>query len=411
VEAFRIAFSSLVANRLRALLTTLGIIIGVGAVIGLISLGRGVEDFIASEFEGLGSNLLVVFASPPQSPTRERIQPISTVEAADILALDTIAAIAPIHGLQGDMILRRENVPSVTSFGVTPSYIEVRNYNVEFGRFIDQASIDNKDRVVALGWGVAEELYGEDVMVENFNPVGETVRFLNTTFEVIGVMEETSELAGENENVYIPISTSQQRLAPPFRARTRDGGYFLDALYIQAASEEVMDQAAREIETYLVDAHNIQFSGEEDFTVVNQSDLLESLGAITQNLTIFLSLIASTSLLVGGIGIMNIMLVSVTERTKEIGIRKAVGAKRSDILFQFLIEAVVLSLLGGFLGIGLGWLISVIGTVTVEQLDLSVQSDSIALATTVSVIVGVFFGLYPAWQASRKSPIDALRFE
>ena len=411
MDAFRIAFDSLIANRLRALLTTLGVIIGVGAVIGLISLGRGVEDFIASEFEGLGSNLLVVFASPPQSPTRERIQPLSTVEAADLLALDSIAAIAPIHGLQGNVVLGRENAPGVTSFGVTPDYINVRNYNVAYGEFINDTHIADRNRVIALGWGVAEDLYGEDVMTDDFNPVGETVRYMDTTFDVIGVMEKTSEIAGENDYVYIPISTSQQRLAPPFRARTRDGGYFLDAIYLQATSEDVMDQAALEIEQYLVDAHNIQFSGEEDFTVVNQSDLLESLGAITQNLTIFLSLIASTSLLVGGIGIMNIMLVSVTERTQEIGIRKAVGAKQLDILLQFLIESIVLSLLGGFLGIGLGWLISVIGTVTVEQLDLSVQMDSVLLATSVSIMVGVFFGFYPAWQAARKNPIDALRFE
>ncbi len=411
MEIFRIAFDSLIANRLRAFLTTLGVIIGVGAVIGLISLGRGVEDFIASEFEGLGSNLLVVFASPPESPTRERIQPISTVEAADLLALDTIADIAPIHGLRGNVVLGRESVPGVTSFGVTPSYINVRNYDVAYGNFISQLNVNNKDRVIALGWGIAEELYGEDVMTEDFNPVGETVRFMETTFEVIGVMEETSEIAGENDYVYIPISTSQQRLAPPFRARTRDGGYFLDAIYLQAASEDAMDEATFQIQQYLTDAHNIQFSGEEDFTVVNQSDILDSLGAITRNLTIFLSLIASTSLLVGGIGIMNIMLVSVTERTKEIGIRKSVGAKQTDILFQFLIESTVLSLLGGLLGIGLGWLIAVIGTVTVEQLNLSVQMDAVLLATSVSIMVGVFFGFYPAWQAARKNPIDALRFE
>ena len=279
------------------------------------------------------------------------------------------------------------------------------------GTLSAQLNREQKDRVIALGWGIAEELYGEDVMTEDFNPVGETVRFMETTFEVISVMEETSEIAGENDYVYIPISTSQQRLAPPFRARTRDGGYFLDAIYFQAASEDAMDEATFQIQQYLTDAHNIQFSGEEDFTVVNQSDILDSLGAITRNLTIFLSLIASTSLLVGGIGIMNIMLVSVTERTKEIGIRKSVGAKQTDILFQFLIESTVLSLLGGLLGIGLGWLIAVIGTVTVEQLNLSVQIDAVLLATSVSIMVGVFFGFYPAWQAARKNPIDALRFE
>jgi putative ABC transport system permease protein len=410
MEAIRIAFNSLLVNRLRALLTTLGIIIGVGSVIGLISLGRGVQDFIASEFADLGSNLLVVFASPPKSPTRERIEPLTTIEALEMVSLPEISLIAPIHGLQGNIVYGRENIPGQLSYGVTPSYVDVRNYTPVFGRWFTQADIDDKARVVVLGWGVAEELFGEldDGAID---PTGELVRYLDTPFEVIGVMEETSALAGENNILFLPISTSQQRLAPPFRARTRDGGYFLDAIYLQAASEDAMDQAAIAIEQYLMDAHNIQFDGEQDFTIVNQSDLLESLNGITNNLTIFLSLIASTSLLVGGIGIMNIMLVSVTERTREIGIRKAIGAKQSDILAQFLTESIVLSLLGGFLGIMVGFLIAFLGTTLVTQLTLSVRPDSIALATTVSVMVGVFFGFYPAWQAARKNPIDALRFE
>jgi putative ABC transport system permease protein len=410
MEILRIAFSSLVANRLRAVLTTLGIIIGVGAVIGLISLGRGVEDYIASEFESLGSNLLAVFSSPPQSPTRDRIEPLTTVEAAEMASLPSVAAMTPIHRLSGTVIYEGENIDNQQSFGVAPNYPALRSIDVLYGRWISEQDIDDRARVMVLGYGVAEELFGEDVIPE-FDPTGETVRYRGASFTLIGVMDETSDLAGENNTAFIPISTSQQRLAPPDRSRTRDGGYYLDAIYLQATSEDATDQAVIEVEQYLMDAHNIQFDGEQDFSIVNQTDLLNSLGSITRNLTIFLALISSTSLLVGGIGIMNIMLVSVTERTREIGIRKAIGAKQADILFQFLIESVVLSLLGGFLGIALGFLIATLGTNLVRQLTLSVQMDSIVLATTVSIVVGVFFGFYPAWQAARKNPIDALRAE
>lgn len=405
METIRIALVSLYANRLRSILTTLGIIIGIGAVIGLISLGRGVEDFIASEFESLGSNLLIVFASPPKSPTRERIEPITTVEANDLLSLPTIQYVAPIHGLIGNINSGGETF-NATTYGVTPDYLIVRNYAVLWGRWVTVEDLDSKARVMVLGSTVAEELFGKD-----YNPVGEIVRYREVPMTIIGVMEKTSEAAGENEIAYIPLTTSQQRLAPPFRARTRDGGYFLDALYLQATSEDVMDEATRQIDEYLREAHNVQFDGEEDYTIVNQADVLEVLGSITGVLTIFLSLIAGISLLVGGIGIMNIMLVTVTERTKEIGLRKAVGAPASAILTQFLVESVVLSIIGGSLGVLLGWFMAIAGTILVDELNLSVDVDAVVFATSISILIGIVFGLYPAWQASRKNPVDSLRFE
>jgi putative ABC transport system permease protein len=405
METIRIALVSLYANRLRSILTTLGIIIGIGAVIGLISLGRGVEDFIASEFESLGSNLLIVFASPPKSPTRERIEPITTVEATDLLSLPTIQYVAPIHGLIGNINSGGETF-NATTYGVTPDYLIVRNYAVRWGRWVTVEDLDSKARVMVLGSTVAEELFGKD-----YNPVGEIVRYREVPMTIIGVMEKTSEAAGENEIAYIPLTTSQQRLAPPFRARTRDGGYFLDALYLQATSEDAMDEATRQIDEYLREAHNVQFDGEEDYTIVNQADVLEVLGSITGVLTIFLSLIAGISLLVGGIGIMNIMLVTVTERTKEIGLRKAVGAPASAILTQFLVESVVLSIIGGSLGVLLGWFMAIAGTILVDELNLSVDVDAVVFATSISILIGIVFGLYPAWQASRKNPVDSLRFE
>jgi putative ABC transport system permease protein len=260
--------------------------------------------------------------------------------------------------------------------------------------------------VAVLGTTIVERLFGD----KNLDPIGETIRINDRVFTVIGVMAEKSStfLGDENEVVFIPLSTAQTRLD---NARTRDGGYRVDILHVQAASEEAMDAATREIEAYLSLAHDVQFQDEQDFTIVNQADLLTSLGEVTGILTVFLGIIAGISLLVGGIGIMNIMLVSVTERTHEIGLRKAVGAQSRDILTQFLIESLLLSFIGGTIGVGFGWIATRIGTAIVPDLSLSLTADAVILATVVSSFMGIFFGLYPATRAARMRPIDALRFE
>ncbi len=409
-ENLRIAIDGLLVNRMRAILTMLGIIIGVGAVIGLISLGRGVETFVASEFQSLGSNILFVTSSTPVSSTRTTIQPLSTREG-EALASRTVApsigALAMQYDVLGIMIADGNQVTMAMS-GVSPSLLSLRGWSVMGdGRFIDESDDERSSRVVVLGLTTVERLFGDRTV----DPVGRVVRINDRVFTVIGVLNDLGSgglLGDQNFVAYIPLSTAQSRLD---NARTRDGGYAVDMFHIQAVSEEAASSVSREIEAYLTEAHGITFQGEQDFTIISQSDLLSSLGQVTGILTIFLSLIAAISLLVGGIGIMNIMLVSVTERTREIGLRKAVGARASDIMMQFLIESIVLSLIGGSLGIGLGGLIAFIGGILVPDLQLSVTSDAVLLATFVSSFIGIFFGLYPASRAAKMRPIDALRFE
>jgi putative ABC transport system permease protein len=407
IESFRIALTSLAINRLRAILTTLGILIGVGAVVGLTSLGRGVENYVSGQFESLGANTLTVSSTRPSSGTRPEIQPLTDKEASAIARLPGVRRVATQYNVSGTLLAGTESV-TISLNGVTANYVDVNEWypRHDGGRFINQQDINDAARVVVLGENTVEDLYGDP----NFNPINLSLQINGRIFTVIGVMENRSGGAGTDQNAaaFVPISTAQSRLD---NARVRGGAHKVSQMQVQVESQDAIETAMQTIEAYLTGAHGIIYAGDEDFSVSNQGDLLSSITQVTGILTLFLAGVSSISLLVGGIGIMNIMLVSVTERTREIGLRKAVGARGLDILSQFLIESILLSLVGGVLGIGLGWLISLIGGALVSDLDLSLTLDSVLLATGISSFVGIFFGLYPANRAARMRPIEALRFE
>jgi putative ABC transport system permease protein len=399
------ALESLSANKLRSGLTILGIVIGVAAVIAMISIGRGAQNSITGSIQGIGTNLLFVFRGGSEEVRNP--QPITLGDAdaiADPFQAPSIAAVAPM--LQGSGKVTFGGESTVTSIlGVTPGYAPVRNVGVTEGEFINEAQILGQASVVLLGTQVAEDLFGRKSGL-----VGETVRIEGQPFRVIGVLKEEggSAFTNQDDQVQVPFSTAQTRLL------RRSGRDHVDMLMVQAISAELVPQAGQEVSQILRSRHRTEI-GADDFTILSQQDFLDTARTITGVLTIFLGGIAAISLLVGGIGIMNIMLVSVTERTREIGLRKALGARKLDILVQFLTESSVLSLIGGIIGILLGWGISlVVGRIAASNnapISPSIGLDTILLATLFSTAVGLFFGLYPANRAASLEPVEALRYE
>ena len=402
------------ANKMRSLLTMLGIIIGVAAVITLVSVGRGVEDFVAIEFQGLGSDLLFITGQLQGGINLDLraarraggfVLTNDDVEALrDPFSAPNVITVVPEYGGSA-LVTRGRNETRTSITGTTPEYPDVRNFQPIVGRFFTEHDLANGTRVAVLGQTVYEALFPDSEV-----PIDQTIKINNMRFSVIGMMEEKggTALNDRDDVILIPISTAQRRLFP---ARRPDGKYRVDLIYAQIASEDRQQAAIAEIELVLRDQHSIAYRDEDDFTVLSQKEIASAFSQVTGILTTFLGIIAGISLLVGGIGIMNIMLVSVTERTREIGLRKAVGAKHRDILWQFLIEAILLSTVGGLLGLLLGILSAGITSTLSESLRVTVDWTAVVGAITISAAVGLVFGVYPAVRAARLNPIDALRYE
>ncbi len=397
------AIESLNANKVRSTLTMLGIIIGVAAVVAMMAIGAGAQNAITEQINSIGTNLLYVM------PNREvaNTKPLTLKDAESIANPElarSVSKVAPVVNTQAIVSIPGQE-KSTTLIGVTPDFFQVQNADVSEGQVISQFHLDNYMSVVLLGPDVAKALFDNTTGL-----IGNTVRIEDQIFQVIGVLKEQGGTGfGNNDNrVLVPLTTTKLRLV--------SGGQEdqVDLIYVQAASSEKVKAATDEV-TQIMNARHRRLDGEEEFTILSTQSFLDLASSVTGIFTAFLGGIAGISLLVGGIGIMNIMLVSVTERTREIGLRKAIGARKSDIRIQFLVESSLLSLIGGLVGVVVGWGIAVlVGRIAASsgaQLTPAVQLNAVLMATVFSAAVGIFFGLYPASRAANLEPVEALRSE
>ena len=397
-------FVALLSNKARSSLTILGIVIGISSVIAMVSIGQGAQGSIQSSIQSIGSNLIMVMPGAQRGPGiqvstgRGSAKSLTSADAdAIVQELGNVKAVAAEVSGRYQVTAKGKNTnTSIT--GTVPSYLEVRNIQLDQGAFVSDQNIKSLSKVAVIGPTTRDDLFGENV-----NPVGQSIRIKGMEFKIIGVTKAKggSGFGSQDDMIFVPLTSAQRFLS---------GDEYVSTISVQATNSEIMTTLQQEITTLLLDRHNITDSTQADFSTLNQADIVATASSVTSTFTILLAAVAGISLVVGGIGIMNMMLTTVTERTREIGLRKAIGAKKRDISIQFLTEAVMLTFSGGLIGVVLGWLIS-FGITYFGILQTSVTVSSVLLAFGVSAAIGIIFGYYPARRAASLNPIEALRYE